>query len=844
MGGARGGRRPNAAPRTRRLARLAALVAAVTVAMSGLGGAVRLADPAKPGPVAAAAVHAGSSASLTAAGQAPGAPPRSQAGGAPGGGSFPAAAPGKLPPPAVNAMNRARQTLHPVTSSAAGRFNVGQTHSPRLLRELAGGPGGPGRPSPPAPATPATADPAGSATPVPSGSAAPAPAISSSAQPITAAVIRPAARAVPAAVTMPQGVDVASYQHPDGAAIGWPQVAAAGYKFASVKVTEGNYYVNPYYAGDIAAARAAGLYVAGYHFAIPNGSSGTNQADYAVANAHYASDGHTLPLELDIEYDPYTATDHTNECYGLSTSAMVSWISAFSVEVQRLTGQLPAIYSTTDWWRTCTGNSGAFGASPLWIAQWSTAGPTLPAGWSTWTLWQYTSTGSVSGIPGNTDLSYFNTGLADPINPGIQRNSAGSAVSVQINSLNATAGQALSFTASGLPAGLSISATGRITGTIKASSGAYNVVVRATGPSAGAGSVSFVWEVTGGVSVPSPGNQTTVTGSPVSLQLSATDSAPGYVPYFTATGLPPGLVISGTGQITGWPYGTGTYHVTVTATDALNVSGSAAFTWTVTTAPDQGPAGPVVLQNGGSCVDDPGGHTASGTRVQIWSCWGGANQRWTVAQDGTLRTAGVCLAESGADNSAAVVLATCDGSSSQQWQVGTNAELVNAASGECLDDTGAQTANGTLLDIWPCTGLVNQHWTPAAAPVMSGIPGKCMDDPAFNTTGGVLLQIYDCTGGGNQDWTVQPDGTIQLAGKCLDVLGGRTADGTSVDLYTCNGGGNQHWILQPEGPVGSEVINPASGDCLADPCAAIGNGTTLAIEPCSSQDPATVWHVQ
>jgi hypothetical protein len=41
------------------------------------------------------------------------------------------------------------------------------------------------------------------------------------------------------------GVDVADHQHPHGAAIDWSQVAAAGYKFAFVKATEGNYYVNP-----------------------------------------------------------------------------------------------------------------------------------------------------------------------------------------------------------------------------------------------------------------------------------------------------------------------------------------------------------------------------------------------------------------------------------------------------------------------------------------------------------------------------------------------------------------------------------------------------------------------
>lgn len=42
----------------------------------------------------------------------------------------------------------------------------------------------------------------------------------------------------------------------------------------------------------------------------------------------------------------------------------------------------PVIYSTTDWWTTCTGNSAAFaGNSPLWIARYASTVGTLPAGW-------------------------------------------------------------------------------------------------------------------------------------------------------------------------------------------------------------------------------------------------------------------------------------------------------------------------------------------------------------------------------------------------------------------------------------------------------------------------------
>ena len=70
---------------------------------------------------------------------------------------------------------------------------------------------------------------------------------------------------------------------------------------------------------------------------------------------------------------------------------MVAWIAAFVSEADRRTGQPPVIYTTQDWWDTCTGDSSAFAADPLWIASIAGSAPTLPAAWGgAWTYWQYT----------------------------------------------------------------------------------------------------------------------------------------------------------------------------------------------------------------------------------------------------------------------------------------------------------------------------------------------------------------------------------------------------------------------------------------------------------------------
>jgi Putative Ig domain len=86
------------------------------------------------------------------------------------------------------------------------------------------------------------------------------------------------------------------------------------------------------------------------------------------------------------------------------------------------------------------------------------------------------------------------------------------------------------------------------------------------------------------VTVTSPGNQAGTVGTSVSLQIHATDSGSASLTY-GATGLPAGLSInSATGLISGTPTTAGTSTVTVTATDSTGASGSASFTWTVSSS--------------------------------------------------------------------------------------------------------------------------------------------------------------------------------------------------------------------------------------------------------------------
>jgi serine protease len=91
------------------------------------------------------------------------------------------------------------------------------------------------------------------------------------------------------------------------------------------------------------------------------------------------------------------------------------------------------------------------------------------------------------------------------------------------------------------------------------------------------------------VTVTNPGAQTGKVGTAASLQIHATDSGGAALTY-SASGLPTGLSINASsGLISGTPSATGTFSASVTAKDSTNASGSASFTWTISTS-------------GGTCV--------------------------------------------------------------------------------------------------------------------------------------------------------------------------------------------------------------------------------------------------
>ena len=123
----------------------------------------------------------------------------------------------------------------------------------------------------------------------------------------------------------------------------------------------------------------------------------------------------------------------------------------------------------------------------------------------------------------------------------------------------------------------------------------------------------------------------------------------------------------------------------------------------------------------GSRLDDTGGSTANGNKLQIWQAAGNANQQWNVSviSGSTYKLQSnlgdVCLDSAGATTEGtAATIWQCNGNANQTWtatSVGTNLwQLSDANAGLCLDVSGAGSANGTAVQTWACNGTNAQQW--------------------------------------------------------------------------------------------------------------------------------------
>jgi hypothetical protein len=116
--------------------------------------------------------------------------------------------------------------------------------------------------------------------------------------------------------------------------------------------------------------------------------------------------------------------------------------------------------------------------------------------------------------------------------------------------------------------------------------------------------------------------------------------------------------------------------------------------------------------------------------------------------------------------------------------------------GKCVDVSGANSANGTRVQLWTCNGTNAQTWTVGTDGTIRAL-GKCLDVSAGSTADGAKVQIWDCNGTGAQQWVANAAKDIvnPQSGKCLDATGWSSADGTPLQIWSCSGGANQKWTV-------------------------------------------------
>jgi lysozyme len=188
-----------------------------------------------------------------------------------------------------------------------------------------------------------------------------------------------------------QGIDVSHYQ----GTIDWQQVAQAGIRFVFVKATQGITVVDPQFQTNWQGAKAAGLLRGAYHFFEPDDDPGLQVQNLLAA---LGDDPGELPPALDVE----THGDAVQILAGVQM-----WISL----VEAALGRTVILYTSPGFWKTL-GAPGLPG-QPLWIAEYGVSAPKLPAGWTDWTFWQSSQSGTVAGIQGAVDLDEFQGTLED-----------------------------------------------------------------------------------------------------------------------------------------------------------------------------------------------------------------------------------------------------------------------------------------------------------------------------------------------------------------------------------------------------------------------------------------------
>lgn len=186
-----------------------------------------------------------------------------------------------------------------------------------------------------------------------------------------------------------KGIDVSRYQ----GTIDWAAVAASGQQFAIVRVgsTDNNgVYVDRYFRSNVDGAHAAGMKVGAYYYTYAK----TQDAVIKELNTF-------LPQLKAVQLEYPVFVDMEDSSFANLSRSQVTELTRYAMDILYQNGLYGGFYTYT-YFATNYIDTAALADYPLWIADYR--GYVGYQGG--YTMWQFSSTGQVSGITGNVDLDY------------------------------------------------------------------------------------------------------------------------------------------------------------------------------------------------------------------------------------------------------------------------------------------------------------------------------------------------------------------------------------------------------------------------------------------------------
>lgn len=194
-----------------------------------------------------------------------------------------------------------------------------------------------------------------------------------------------------------QGIDVSHHQQQ----IDWAEVARGGKKFCWIKSTQGKNFKDHMFAVNWADSGAAGVIHGAYHFYDPAFTVDENIENF-VSVVQSVQSGDLQPA-LDVE-DPATWSH-------ISVSDRISFIKKWLDVVGITLHAQPLLYMGNDFYNTLQGDT-SLGAYKLWLTDYRST-PRVPAAWTKYSAWQYTSGGNCPGVSTNVDLDQVEGTMTD-----------------------------------------------------------------------------------------------------------------------------------------------------------------------------------------------------------------------------------------------------------------------------------------------------------------------------------------------------------------------------------------------------------------------------------------------